>query len=247
MKGIVKKIIVLTLCMALVMGSFQMNVMAKRIPKPKLNKKNITIMMGKTSRLKLKNNKKKVKWRSLNKKIATVTKKGLVKGKSEGKTTIVAKVGKKKYKCKVRVRDPKKIYVDVKFDRKNKWEFTKEEVNWVDNVLTRQEIVTAKFIVTDMKAQVVKKENGKYDIIVDYTIKRTYDYYGKKHGSAFRIGIHLNRNKITQEGIVTTPIEHCKTSQRYKNQEIFEDVDLKAGQYQIEITGAYWALEQSLL
>ena len=98
MKGIVKKIIVLTLCMALVVGSFQTNVMAKRTPKPKLNKKNITIMMGKTSRLKLKNNKKKVKWRSLNKKIATVTKKGLVKGKSEGKTTIVAKVGKKKYK-----------------------------------------------------------------------------------------------------------------------------------------------------
>ena len=247
MKSIVKKIIILTLCVALVMGNFQMNVMAKRTPKSKLNKKNITIMMGKTSKLKLKNNKKKVKWKSLNKKIATVTKKGLVKGKSEGKTTIVAKVGKKKYKCKVRVRDPQKIYVDVKFDRKNKWEFTKEEVNWVDNVLTRQEIVTAKFIVTDMKAQVVKKENGKYDIIVDYTIKRIYDYYGKKHGSAFRIGIHLNRNKITQEGIVTTPIEHCKTSQRYKDQEIFEDVDLKAGQYQIEITGAYWSLEQSLL
>ncbi len=246
MKGIVKKIIVLTLCMALVMGSFQMNVMAKRIPKPKLNKKNITIMMGKTSRLKLKNNKKKVKWRSLNKKIATVTKKGLVKGKSEGKTTIVAKVGKKKYKCKVRVRDPKKIYVDVKFDRKNKWEFTKEEVNWVDNVLTRQEIVTAKFIVTDMKAQVVKKENGKYDIIVDYTIKRTYDYYGKKFGSEFYIGMNLNRKKITKLG-TERPIEDCKTNQKYKSQEIIDDVDLKAGQYEIEMYGPYWSLKQSLL
>ncbi len=246
MKGIVKKIIVLTLCMALVMGSFQTNVMAKRIPKPKLNKKNITIMMGKTSRLKLKNNKKKVKWRSLNKKIATVTKKGLVKGKSEGKTTIVAKVGKKKYKCKVRVRDPKKIYVDVKFDRKNKWEFTKEEVNWVDNVLTRQEIVTAKFIVTDMKAQVVKKENGKYDIIVDYTIKRTYDYYGKKFGSEFYIGMNLNRKKITKLG-TERPIEDCKTNQKYKSQEIIDDVDLKAGQYEIEMYGPYWSLKQSLL
>ena len=245
MKGIVKKIIVLTLCMALVVGSFQTNVMAKRTPKPKLNKKNITIMMGKTSRLKLKNNKKKVKWRSLNKKIVTVTKKGLVKGKSEGKTTIVAKVGKKKYKCKVRVRDPKKIYVDVKFDRKNKWEFTKEEVNWVDNVLTRQEIVTAKFIVTDMKAQVVKKENGKYDIIVDYTIKRTYDYYGKKFGSEFYIGMNLNRKKITKLG-TERPIEDCKTNQKYKSQEIIDDVDLKAGQYEIEMYGPYWSLRQSL-
>ena len=127
MKGIVKKIIVLTLCMALVMGSFQMNVMAKRTPKPKLNKKNITIMMGKTSRLKLKNNKKKVKWRSLNKKIATVTKKGLVKGKSEGKTTIVAKVGKKKYKCKVRVRDPKKVYINLDYDKKREYRYMEDE------------------------------------------------------------------------------------------------------------------------
>ncbi len=146
----------------------------------------------------------------------------------------------------MRVRDPKKIYVDVKFDRKNKWEFTKEEVNWVDNVLTRQEIVTAKFIVTDMKAQVVKKENGKYDIIVDYTIKRTYDYYGKKFGSEFYIGMNLNRKKITKLG-TERPIEDCKTNQKYKSQEIIDDVDLKAGQYEIEMYGPYWSLKQSLL
>ena len=246
MKDIVKKIIILTLCMALVMGNFQTNVMAKRTPKPKLNKKSITIMMGKTSKLKLKNNKKKVKWKSLNKKIATVTKKGLVKGKSEGKTTIVAKVGKKKYKCKVRVRDPKKIYVDVKFDRKEELEFEKEELCWVDNVLTKQVNITAKFIVMDMKAKVVKKENGKYDIIIDYTIKRTYDYYGKKHGSEFYIGMNLNRNKITKLG-TERPIEDCKTNQKYKDQVIIEDMDLKAGQYQIEMYGPYCSLKQLLL
>ena len=72
--------------------------------KPKLNKKKITIRVGQTYKLKLKKKgKKKVKWISKNKKIATVSKKGKVKGKKPGKTKIIAKRGKKKYTCKVTV------------------------------------------------------------------------------------------------------------------------------------------------
>lgn len=48
-------------------------------------------MIGKTVTLKVKNNKKKVKWISSNKKIATVSKRGKVKGKKAGKVTITAK------------------------------------------------------------------------------------------------------------------------------------------------------------
>ena len=47
---------------------------------------------------------KAVTWKSSNKKVATVTKKGKVKGKKAGKTYIIAKVGKKKYKCRVIVK-----------------------------------------------------------------------------------------------------------------------------------------------
>ncbi len=72
--------------------------------KVKLNKTKATIYVGKTVILKLKNNKKKIKWSSSNKKVATVTKKGKVKGKKAGKATITAKVGKKKYKCKITVK-----------------------------------------------------------------------------------------------------------------------------------------------
>ncbi len=72
--------------------------------KVKLNKTKATIYVEKTVTLKLKNNKKKVKWTTSNKKIATVSKKGKVKGKKAGKVTITAKVGKKKYKCKVTVK-----------------------------------------------------------------------------------------------------------------------------------------------
>lgn len=73
--------------------------------KVKLNKTKATIYVGKTVILKLKNNKKKIKWSSSNKKVATVTKKGKVKGKKAGKATITAKVGSKKYKCKITVKD----------------------------------------------------------------------------------------------------------------------------------------------
>ncbi|MDO4168087.1 MAG: Ig-like domain-containing protein, partial [Eubacteriales bacterium] len=71
--------------------------------KVKLNKTSVKLKVGKKIKLKLKNNKKKVKWSSANKKIATVSKAGLVKAKKKGKTKIIAKVKKKKYVCKVTV------------------------------------------------------------------------------------------------------------------------------------------------
>ena len=70
----------------------------------KLNKSKLTVQTGKTTKLKLQNTKKKVKWSSKNKKVATVNSKGVVKGIAVGKTTITAKCDKKKYTCKVTVK-----------------------------------------------------------------------------------------------------------------------------------------------
>ena len=73
--------------------------------KPKLNKSKAVIRVGKKIKLRVKNaSGKKVKWTSTKKKIASVTKKGVVKGKKAGKTVIKAKVGKKTLKCRVTVR-----------------------------------------------------------------------------------------------------------------------------------------------
>ena len=48
-------------------------------------------------------NSKKVKWKSSNKKIATVSKKGVVTGKKGGTCKITATIGKKKYTAKIKV------------------------------------------------------------------------------------------------------------------------------------------------
>lgn len=74
--------------------------------KAKISKKSVTITKGKTYTLKVKGTKKKVKWTSSKKSVATVSKKGKVTGKKRGSATIIAKIGKKKYKCKVKVETP---------------------------------------------------------------------------------------------------------------------------------------------
>ncbi|MBR1598759.1 MAG: Ig-like domain-containing protein [Lachnospiraceae bacterium] len=75
--------------------------------KVKLNKKTAEVKAGSTVTLKVSGTKKKVKWTTGNKKVATVKAKGkykgIVTGKKAGKTTITAKVSGKKYKCKLTV------------------------------------------------------------------------------------------------------------------------------------------------
>jgi hypothetical protein len=75
----------------------------KTSAKVKLNKTKVTIHVGESYKLKVKGTKKKVTWKSSKKSVVTVNKKGVVTGKKAGKSTITAKVGKKKLKCKITV------------------------------------------------------------------------------------------------------------------------------------------------
>ena len=79
----------------------------------KLNKKKKTLRAGKTFKLRATLNPTRlrgrtVKWKSSNKKIATVTKTGKIKAKKKGKVTIYASYGKLKKKCVVKVLAKKK-------------------------------------------------------------------------------------------------------------------------------------------
>ena len=73
----------------------------------RLNKTKIVLVVGQTYKLKVSGTKKTPQWSSSNKKIVSVTKKGVVKGLRKGTATITAKIGKKTYKCKVTVESPK--------------------------------------------------------------------------------------------------------------------------------------------
>lgn len=81
--------------------------------KPSLNKKSITLKMGANYTLSLKNaGNSKVTWSTSKKSVATVTANGskaVVYGKTPGKATVTAKIGKKAYKCSVKVVPAPKI------------------------------------------------------------------------------------------------------------------------------------------
>lgn len=96
------------LCIALSAMILLPTVPASAKAKVSINKTSIALAKTKTYNLKLKNNKQKIKWTSSNKKIAIVSKKGTVKGISNGSTKITAKAGKKKYSCNVYI--GKKIF-----------------------------------------------------------------------------------------------------------------------------------------
>lgn len=101
MKQKIKGLLSVALCFVLIIQSANINAATK----VKINKTKASIYVGKTVQLKVTGTKKKVTWKSSNKKVATVTSKGKVKGVKKGTAKITATVSKKKYVCKVTVKN----------------------------------------------------------------------------------------------------------------------------------------------
>ena len=103
---IVRRIMVLCLVLSL---AFTVYIPASAAKKVKLNKKSISLKVGKTAKLQIKNTKKKVKWsvKSGKKYISLQKKKKksvVIKAKKAGTAKVLAKVGKKKLICTVKVK-----------------------------------------------------------------------------------------------------------------------------------------------
>lgn len=106
--------------------------------KIKLSRTNKTMYEGDTFRLKITGTKKKVKWSSSNKKVATISSKGIVKGINGGTNQrsckIYATVGGKKYTCKVTVKGSYLNTSDATFEEcetKELWIIgNKQDVIW---------------------------------------------------------------------------------------------------------------------
>lgn len=101
MKRFKKASVILLVCMLL-----SVIVMPVSASAAKLNKKSVSLNVGKTYTLKATGTKGKIVWTSSNKSVATVSSKGVVKAKKKGTAIITAKYGKKKLTCKVTVKQP---------------------------------------------------------------------------------------------------------------------------------------------
>lgn len=76
------------------------------VKNPYLNKKSITLVKGKSAKLKITGKVGKATFKSNNKKIATVSSSGKIKAKKKGKCTITVKSNGITMKCKVKVKKP---------------------------------------------------------------------------------------------------------------------------------------------
>lgn len=102
----IKKILAIALVMMFAFMAIPIQAHAAAI----LNATNKTMSIGEKATLKVFGATSKVKWASSNKKVATVTQKGVVTAKSAGTATIKAKVSKNTLKCKITVNKPAKTY-----------------------------------------------------------------------------------------------------------------------------------------
>lgn len=120
-----------------------------------INKKKMTVCTGQTVQLKVNGTKKKANWSSSKKSVATVTSKGKVAARKKGATVITAKIGTKKYSCKVTVEAPKmsksSIKVNVGKTYQLKMQNTKQKYTWSSKSKSIAK-VTSKGKVTGKKA-----------------------------------------------------------------------------------------------
>lgn len=115
-----KKRVEIVLISTLLIFSFLFNSKMEfaKLKKPVLSKKNLVMRVGESKVIKVKYTKKKVKWSSNKKQIASVSQKGKIKAKKKGKVIITAKVGGERLKCRVTVNRKKIMILKMLFQRK---------------------------------------------------------------------------------------------------------------------------------
>ena len=145
----------------------------------KISSSKKTLYEKKTCTLKIIGTRKKVKWSSSNKSVATVSNKGKVTAKKKGKATITAKVGSKKYTCNITVKTAQISKKAITLYRKNSYTLkilgATQKVKWsnsnksVASVSSKGKVTAKRAGTTIITAKMGKK---KYKCIV--TLKNPY-------------------------------------------------------------------------
>lgn len=189
--------------------------------KIKISSKKVTLIKGQSKTLKVKGTKKRARWSSSKKSVASVSKKGKVTAKKKGTATITAKIGRKKYKCKVKVETPKlnKSSISISEDtyyqlkvsgntQKVKWSSSNKSIvtvngkGYIYGKKTGTVSITAKISSKKYKCKVtVKQESPKFAVRFVHT----------DDGADTRVvGININNRSrtgifVNELGYVTNP------------------------------------------
>ena len=176
-------------------------------PKISLTKK--TINAGEKFTLKLNGTTKSVKWTTSNKKVATVSQNGVVKGIAKGTANIIATVGGKKYVCKVTVETPKISLTNKTID-------TGEKFTLKLNGTTR----SVKWTTSNKKVATVS-QNGVVKGIAKGTANITATAGGKKYVCKVTVkeprilSVSTNELTITDKGTITVTYKGSGTITYY--------------------------------
>ena len=211
--------------------------------KVRLNKKNVTMVVGRKAKLKVKGaGKARVTWKSSNKKVATVSKKGVVKAKKPGKAKITAVIrnnGKKiKKKAKIKViskttyymNNKKKIYnYVVKHGKYDKY----TEAYELKKVLSKSDdpdgpIVTA-YIQAFKGTKIIRFMSSYYSQTPDdaYHVYMTMKYNQMKPGILYYDGMPMDYvdDELELDGVLDYTFDGGNSAIKWTHQKYINEYD----------------------
>lgn len=193
----INKLLLMTvLFLTLVFNSVGNNTYAAT--KVAISHSSLKLEYGSTSSVSMKGTKEKVSWSSSNIKVASVTSSGKLKAKikaqSEGKATITAKVGKKKYTCKVTVLSPEIYYIG---DREVKYYSDSNSHKVFFSMLDKNEQRTYANMKVDIK--IINSNNEQVYKKTHNVTKKDYgNWTNLLQGSRYLASIDIPISKLTK-------------------------------------------------
>ncbi len=196
-----KLTMVLSLLVALAMTVLSYGEHVEAASKVKLNKTKVTLAVGESTTLKMNGTSKKVTWSTSNKKVATVSK-GKVTAKKKGTANITAKIGNKKYTCKVTVEAPKLSKTSV-------------TLNQGENTTLKLSGTSRKVTWATSKKSVAKVSNGKVTAVGAGTANITAKVGNKTYTCKVTVEApKLSKTSVTLNQGKSTTLKLSGTSQK---------------------------------
>ena len=208
-----KKLIICILCVICTLVTFT-PVNANAATKVTLSNTKITLKLGNTKVLKLKNAKGKVTWKTSNAKVVSIKKKDAssitLVPKKQGKVTITAKNNKKTYSCKVNV--PK-----MKYDT---WHDEKVMLGYINTVTISNVHSPIQWSIDDESIASIKtKGKNNYKLDITALTHGTTTIHGILDGTTYDMKVIVPEVKLDVAKIVRDESEYYMSAVGYMRKE----------------------------